>query len=340
MSSEQVIAPYGRDGSQNITTRARSVEQVSRSFGVTPPRLPPLEPLPRTAGYDPRIAYLTSVISGWAYSDGVTMAKQLPYYGLAGCTVREFTVVNGAMLVVAAAYFVRSQDGAVGVLAFRGTVPDSFLNWLTDADTTLRNFHFGRVHGGFFLNVEPLWGEIAEAIDQAIRGESEPALGQEPQGKLRNLYITGHSLGAAMAVIAAARIYANDYADWQELVRGVYTYGQPAVGDADFARHYEPRLPLYRHVYGYDIVPHLPPRTVGEFVHFGEEFYATEAQRGWQCATPPRVKQAPYLLASTFAAGFDFVSRHITLLRRLKLPYSLEDHGPEGYIRTSRESLF
>lgn len=234
----------------------------THSFGLTPPSLQPFVPVPAAAPklYDPRVAYLTTIVSAWAYSDGQTMVNQLPYYGLPNSSVREFTVVNGAMLLVAAAYFVRSEDGRIGVLAFRGTVPDDFLNWLTDANTTLTNFHFGRVHTGFYRNVEPLWRRIADAIDDAVA--PKPAGGLLP---LENLYITGHSLGAAMAVIAAARIFTADYYPWQSLVRGVYTYGQPSVGDKIFCDHFERQFELYRHVYRTDVVPHMPPADVGLF---------------------------------------------------------------------------
>jgi hypothetical protein len=320
--------------------RARRPKKALHTFGMTAPRLAPFDPVPLTAPklYDPRIAYLTTVVSAWAYSDGETMANQLSYYGLPDCTVRQFVVVNRAMLIVACAYFVRSRCGRIGVLAFRGTVPDDFINWLTDTNTTLQPFHFGRVHTGFFRNVEPLWKDVAETIEDALETAGDGGDGQ-PSGTLQNLYITGHSLGAAMAVIATARIFSDDYATWQPLVRGAYTYGQPMVGDADFCKHYERQFELYRHVYRKDVVPHLPPSEVGRFVHFGQEFLATEPGAGWQYADPPRVKQAALAGAAAAIAVADFFSRRLVPLRQLPLPYSLEDHGPQGYIDTSRISL-
>src|SRR5262249_16276481 len=156
----------------------------------------------------------------------------------------------------------------VGVLAFRGTEPSNFINWLTDANTVMRTFHYGSVHGGFFDNVEALWDGVAEVIDEAIQGKTiRPTNGDgqpEPVEPLQVLYVTGHSLGAAMAVVAAARIFSPDYRAWQPLVRGVYTFGQPMVGDAEFARKYGEQFGsfLYRHVFRHDVVPRLPPRAV------------------------------------------------------------------------------
>jgi hypothetical protein len=299
---------------------------------MSPARIEHLETVGRDAEYDPKIAYLTSVIAGWSYSNADMMGHQLAYYGLPECTVSEFEVVNRAMLVVAAAYFVRSKDGRVGVLAFRGTMPDDFINWLTDANTELRNFQYGKVHSGFFHNLEPLWGDIMEAVGESLNGSAD-----SPRKPLENLYITGHSLGAAMAVVAAARLFTNDYQEVQPLIRGVYTFGQPAAGDREFGEHYEKLFKLYRHVYRADMVPHLPPRSVGAYRHFGHEFLATDT--GWQNTNPPGAKLAALVVAASVSAAFDFISRRIPLLRRLKLPYSMDDHGPEGYMRTSRLSL-
>jgi len=302
----------------------------ARSFGTTPPRITELKTVGPNAGYDPKIAYLTSVIAGWAYSDAETMVRQLAFYGLPECTVREFKVINRAMLIVSNAYFVRSKDGRIGVLAFRGTVPEDVMNWLTDANTSLRNFSFGKVHAGFFENLQPLWGELMETLDGALSRHGE----QQP---LENLYITGHSLGAAMAVIAAARLCSNDYEAFQPLLRGVYTFGQPAAGDSAFGAHCESRFKLYRHVYRSDMVPHLPPQSVGPYCHFGYEFLATES--GWQNVNPAVGKLAGMLTGTAVSAAFDFVARRLTFLRHFKLPYSMDDHGPGGYIQTSRTSL-
>jgi hypothetical protein len=309
-----------------------------RPFGLTPPRLPPLEAVPAAAPqmYSPQVAYLASVVSAWAYSDAKTMAGQLAYYGLPECTVREFEIVNDAMLVVAAAYFVRSKDGRVGVLAFRGTKPNDFINWLTDTNTSLTNFQYGKVHTGFYENLQPLWGEIANAVDEARK----PRHGASDGGHspLENLYITGHSLGAAMAVIAAARIFSSDYLDWQPLVRGVYTFGQPSVGDGTFARHFESLFNLYRHVYRYDVVPRLPPADVGDFPHFGTEFYS-DGPLGWEAKDPPLTTQCRLVTAAIVVSLASFLARRLTLLRTLKLRYSIEDHGPQGYMDVSRRSL-
>ncbi|MFT3922794.1 MAG: lipase family protein [Myxococcales bacterium] len=326
---DESITPENGAGIHTRTAKAPP-QNRTRSFGTTPPRITELRTVGPTAGYDPKIAYLTSVISGWSYSDAETMGRQLAFYGLPECTVRQFNVVNRAMLIVASAYYVRSRDGKIGVLAFRGTVPEDVMNWLTDANTSLRNFSFGKVHAGFFANLQPLWGELMEELDNSLTRQGDRA-------PIENLYITGHSLGAAMAVIAAARLCSNDYETFQPMLRGVYTFGQPAAGDSAFGAHCESRFKLYRHVYRADVVPHLPPQSVGPYSHFGYEFLATED--GWQNVSPAMGKLAGVLTGAALSAAFDFVTRRITFLRHFRFPYSMDDHGPEGYISTSRNSL-
>jgi hypothetical protein len=117
------------------------------------------------------------------------------------------------------------------------------------------------------------------------------------------------------------------------------TYGQPSVGDQNFCDEFGARFKLYRHVYGFDVVPHLPPADVGVFPHFGTEFYASDPGDGWQQSKPPRTTQARLVTAAAVIAVASFLARRLTFLKRLRLPYSLEDHGPQGYIDTARSSL-
>lgn len=282
--------------------------------------------------YNPELAYRTAVVCGWSYAESTEMMRQqLPYYGLEDYVVRDVSVCNGAMLIVAKAYFVRSQDGKVGVLCFRGTVPDNLLNWMTDANTQLKSFAGGLVHVGFYENLQPLWGQLAKMLDAAVTGQDHP-------GRLEHLVLTGHSLGGAMAVLAAAKIASDPtFEACHERLRGVYTFGQPAVGDCAFAESCAQSFRLYRHVYRYDVVPHMPPSSTGKFVHFGDEYVGRPGQP-WQRNVPPVIGLARYLVPAVAASALSYVFRRVVGLRALRFRYSIEDHGPEGYIQTSRAS--
>jgi hypothetical protein len=134
--------------------------------------------------------------------------------------------------------FVGFLDGAT-LIAFRGT--QSVANCLTDAETSLvaRPAYPGKVHLGFVEAVE----ETLPCVRKLL----------PPPARSAPLWISGHSLGGAMATLTSVRLAEAGYS-----VRAVYTYGSPRVGDRNFRDAY--RGNNYRFVYGDDLVPHLPFR--------------------------------------------------------------------------------
>jgi len=69
------------------------------------------------------------------------------------------------------------------------------------------------------------------------------------------LFITGHSLGGALATLAAIDIATNTtFAS-----PTVYTFGAPRVGDPPFVKAYNCTVPIHWRIQNkFDIVPHLP----------------------------------------------------------------------------------
>jgi hypothetical protein len=297
----------------------------------------------REVEYDPQLNYALSLCAGWSYSDGQTLANKLKYYGLEFASVDEMSVVNGPMLIVASGFFARSQNGRVGILSFRGTEPTSAINWLTDADVVMRPLGDGMVHRGFYANMEAIWEEINDSLAKALEPQSK--VNGTPELKpMECLYITGHSLGAAMAVVAGAKIFLDGGPALRRCVRGIYTYGQPAVGDRAFGKQCQRWFAdrLYRHVFASDVVARLPPSTTGGFEHFGDIRVAAKASDPWM---PPDSlgTQATLVLAAVVSCGISFLVRRLPRLTRLKLDgffkYSIEDHSPTGYIEASRSTL-
>jgi hypothetical protein len=91
----------------------------------------------------------------------------------------------------------------------------------------------------------------------------------------RPLFVAGHSLGAALAVLAAQQ------ADrLGSTPRGVYVYGMPRVGGARFRDEYNARLGdiTYRLVHGDDIVACIPFSGIG-FRHVGRMLACTSGER-------------------------------------------------------------
>lgn len=277
--------------------------------------------------YSDKAAYLLSVAAGWAYSDEETFREVMARIGFVDADCRIIAVQNDAMLVAATAYLLRTHEG-LALLCFRGTEPRNVINWLTDASVDRVPFlQCGAVHGGFFRNVQAVWPQIVEKLLDPVRGN-----GSRPKA----LYITGHSLGAAMAALTAMRLWFDpSLRPVRDTLRGVYTFGQPMVAEPELAHMCDERLGkiVYRHVYDHDIVPRLPPMTTGSFAHFGQELGSVDGRWRMRSAS---VSQAYSAVVSVPIGAAAWVFRQLPLLRWVTMPYSWEDHSPLHYIECSK----
>jgi len=123
------------------------------------------------------------------------------------------------------------------VLAFRGTEKD-WRDILSDIKIRFyRDKSGAKISTGFSEAYALVAKEIAEAVSKLDR--------RLP------LYITGHSLGGALAAIASTRIRPSDR------IAACYTYGCPRVGNGEFANQLW-KVPVYRQVHSTDIVPRVP----------------------------------------------------------------------------------
>jgi len=137
------------------------------------------------------------------------------------------------------------------VIVFRGTQqPEDFL---TDAELTLFPLSLvSSVHLGFWLSVDSAYAELRDLARAA---------------GTRQIWVTGHSLGGALANILAYRLQQDGIA-----VKGAYTYGAPRVGNAGFALAYNTLFadrPTQRWVNANDPIPLAFPPQLG-FVHAGQ----------------------------------------------------------------------
>jgi hypothetical protein len=138
------------------------------------------------------------------------------------------------------------------IVAFRGTA--DLRNWLTDLDCELVPVLNFRVHRGFY-----------QAL-QAVELDLDASLGAAQETRL---WVTGHSLGGALA-----KLWALWAAGRGHDVAGVYTFGQPRVGDASFAAFYDSVLKAqsFRVVHADDIVPRVP-WMLARYRHAGHEAF-------------------------------------------------------------------
>ena len=142
-------------------------------------------------------------------------------------------------------FVVRGPAGVV--VAFRGTEPTNIADWLSDVNYHRIKFgHLpGLIHGAFAKALDVVKDDFVNAVRE-LADEGQP------------VWITGHSLGGALAVLAAAVLKFEAGFDG---ITGTYTYGQPRVGDEEFCAGFKALLGdrLFRYVNDQDIVPHVPP---------------------------------------------------------------------------------
>jgi hypothetical protein len=127
------------------------------------------------------------------------------------------------------------------ILAFAGTDPGIWQNLATDFD--LRPVTEGDTHRGFQLAAIAAEPEIKTAVGRS-RQTGKP------------LFVTGHSLGAALAALSA-----KSAAEKGTAPRAIYGYGMPRVGGPQFEVGYDVILgpQTYRLVHGADLVARVPP---------------------------------------------------------------------------------
>lgn len=172
--------------------------------------------------------------------------RQLQAWGFPASGCRVFSE-NTAQVLAAA-------NGKIIIVAFRGTEPDKLADWLVNAEIIQKPWRMffgepdlGLVHHGFMRNTAFVWEQLSQFVAGARTNQ-------------QSLWIAGHSLGGAMAMIAGA---AFAFAEHQA-VNGIYTYGQPRTGNRTFARRFDQELEssLFRIVNHADLVPHVPPAII------------------------------------------------------------------------------
>ncbi|KAL8940152.1 MAG: hypothetical protein Q9216_002970 [Gyalolechia sp. 2 TL-2023] len=158
-------------------------------------------------------------------------------------------------------YIAIDDTNRIVVLAIRGSV--SGQNWDADWDmvrTRINFCHECHVHRGFKAS----WEEIKDAV----MGNMKKAVELQPDYRI---VVTGHSLGGAIATLAAAELRRIDdhFHDATEL----YTFGSPRLANKEAAMWLSEQSRLsWRITNEDDIVPRLPPRAIG-YHHMLPEYW-------------------------------------------------------------------
>ncbi|KAL6207856.1 hypothetical protein ACLB2K_018809 [Fragaria x ananassa] len=168
------------------------------------------------------------------------------------------------------------SDPNLIVVAFRGTSPFDADAWRTDFDLSWCEFNkVGKTHSGFMkaLGMQPnnRWPLELETDQPQGSSDQHPPFAYYTIRKMlvdllqedvnAKFILTGHSLGGALAILFAGVLAMHDheYAWLLERMEGVYTFGQPRVGDEKFGEFLKEKFRKYdvrymRYVYSNDLV--------------------------------------------------------------------------------------
>lgn len=193
------------------------------------------------AAYCARTAWMMAECARLAYKDLSALIEPLAEGGFTLCRVFN---KGGTQ-----AFLARRDD--MLVLSFRGTQLKEWEDVRTNLNVPLYPAKSGRVASGYHEAYLQVATDVRDALDDY------PNL---------PLYITGHSLGGALATVATFELAS-------ERITACYTFGSPKVGDDDFDRSLN-RVPIYRVVNCADVVPRLPFAIFG-YKHVGDVRYLT-----------------------------------------------------------------
>jgi len=173
----------------------------------------------------------------------------------------------------------------------------------------------GRVHSGFLSQMDSVWQLVSEQLSS-------------PSYRNRSLTVVGHSMGAGLGTLLAARLAAYGFA-----IDRVIALASPRVGDSDFGSWYDSPVGAnlgertFRYSKGIDIVPRVPPdfRDAQDFAAVFPDPAVPELSR----------------LVSSFQYGHVARSSHIETLnqRATEVPRLPSGSGDQVYWQSLREQL-
>jgi hypothetical protein len=248
---------------------------------------------------------------------GVTELKSLggPFCGLYWPTLREDNLHH-------------QQQEPFIIVSFKGTTPTNYSEFLVDATfqrADARAYLFGSTHQGFYESLFPASVDSGtdsrdpyNAIQSAIQEKAIQLQKSFKTKKPVQVWVSGHSLGASLAVLLFARWLKcpEDIEPSCEL-RDAYLLGTPAVGDNDFASLFASysntplsrSSTLWRIINKSDIVCRVPPGydsvTVGHYVPTTDFFNYSHVGHAVQITHPILNPKPLKVYASSYQSNLD-----------------------------------
>lgn len=212
-------------------------------------------------GFSHTNAFSLALAADLAYLDETQVeAVACNRWGFEGVEFIEKSIPRGPDTQLFVAWRLETDDPII-VVSFRGTEPTLLKSdWTTDAKIKMTDGPFGKVHRGFQQALKAVWSQLTKRLQNL-------ELHCQEGGIPATVWFTGHSLGGALAEVAAAKLLD----DFDFPITGLYTFGKPRVGDSDYAKFMGQLAGgwSYRFVNRSDIVPRVPPRILG-YRHVGQ----------------------------------------------------------------------
>lgn len=195
--------------------------------------------------FDVKIAKTLLYFSSLVYEDSVSTRQKLQKLNLLRYKLESVHTVNipgrstlGDFATIFEFSSSKSKEKTI-IVSFKGTSPLDLNQWLVDiaiSKTDAADYLYGNVHDGFYSSmfrtgpneVEGLYVKIAEYI----RKRTAPS--SKDKKTSYRLWVTGHSLGAALATLFFSRVINSPEDIPGASVEGAYTYGNPRVGNVAF----------------------------------------------------------------------------------------------------------
>ncbi|CAF1406694.1 unnamed protein product, partial [Didymodactylos carnosus] len=246
-------------------------------------------------------------------NDGILTVRPVVYV-----TTKSFTYGYATYNTITNTIIVafRGTDGIPSDITFRTL--ESFLNWETNLEFTMIDYNGvpnTKVHIGFY--------HAYDAIKTQVRSSVYALVQTFPQA---TVLVTGHSLGGALATLAAIDLKQQ----YEAAIIQLYTFGSPRVGNAAFVDYmytFFPQGSIYRIVHSNDIVPQVPT-FMENYVHVGIEiWYPNNDLTYRQCLLAPPVYEDPtcsfsQVLNLDIAAHMLYLGYSITNLCPIECPLS------------------
>jgi len=209
------------------------------------------------------------------------------------------------------AFLVVKDDWSYAVLAFRGTEVTKLKDITTDLKAGMAGMIEGRVHKGFRQAYQSVKDDIEKNVAKL---DGIP------------LYITGHSLGAALATLATQTLEQNHA--FRDQIAACYTFGSPRVGNTEFDREY--KSVVYRVVNTTDIVTIVPLLVMG-YIHIGDIRFLERAPGELRRGYIPFLQRLFFFVVGIFRLFGPLVGDHAIVEYRKKLEAIAQDRNIDLY---------